>query len=142
MVSRLDPNFHSTNYSATGSYLNGTVHSSEVAILSPASSYSITVHTPSEKEVGNFRVDFLMGGIVPIERVKNQDKMMKSGWLSEPYKRIGDCFALTMKDEGVISLWRGNTANVIRYFLTQALNFAFKKDKVACWKCLLDLHLY
>ncbi|TVU47576.1 hypothetical protein EJB05_07182, partial [Eragrostis curvula] len=28
--------------------------------------------------------------------------------------------------EGVISLWRGNTANVIRYFPTQALNFAFK----------------
>lgn len=24
------------------------------------------------------------------------------------------------------SLWRGNTANVIRYFPTQALNFAFK----------------
>merc|ERR1712000_670585 len=28
--------------------------------------------------------------------------------------------------EGVASLWRGNTANVIRYFPTQALNFAFR----------------
>jgi solute carrier family 25 (mitochondrial adenine nucleotide translocator), member 4/5/6/31 len=27
---------------------------------------------------------------------------------------------------GVVSLWRGNTANVIRYFPTQALNFAFR----------------
>ncbi|WVZ26212.1 hypothetical protein V8G54_004756 [Vigna mungo] len=46
--------------------------------------------------------------------------------LSEPYKGIGDCFARTIKDEGVIALWRDNTANVIRYFPTQALNFAFK----------------
>jgi solute carrier family 25 (adenine nucleotide translocator) protein 4/5/6/31 len=66
----------------------------------------------------------------PIERVKlliqNQDEMIKSGRLSEPYKGIGDCFARVMKEEGTVSLWRGNTANVIRYFPTQALNFAFK----------------
>merc|ERR1712130_621361 len=29
-------------------------------------------------------------------------------------------------DEGMGAFWRGNTANVIRYFPTQALNFAFK----------------
>lgn len=29
-------------------------------------------------------------------------------------------------EEGIGSLWRGNLANVIRYFPTQALNFAFK----------------
>ena len=61
----------------------------------------------------------------PIERVKlliqNQDEMIKSGRLSEPYKGIGDCFSRTMKDEGVIALWRGNTANVIRYFPTQVI---------------------
>ncbi|CAG8717987.1 3393_t:CDS:2, partial [Racocetra fulgida] len=66
----------------------------------------------------------------PIERVKlllqNQEAMIKSGRLSRPYKGIGECFVRTVKDEGVISLWRGNTANVIRYFPTQALNFAFK----------------
>jgi hypothetical protein len=28
--------------------------------------------------------------------------------------------------EGVIALWRGNGTNVIRYFPTQAFNFAFK----------------
>merc|ERR1712113_903158 len=27
---------------------------------------------------------------------------------------------------GMVSLWRGNTANVLRYFPTQALNFAFR----------------
>ena len=30
------------------------------------------------------------------------------------------------KDQGVLSFWRGNLASVIRYFPTQALNFAFK----------------
>ncbi|KAI7850881.1 ADP,ATP carrier protein [Circinella umbellata] len=66
----------------------------------------------------------------PIERVKlliqNQDEMIKQGRLSKPYGGIVECFTRTAKDEGVISLWRGNTANVIRYFPTQALNFAFK----------------
>lgn len=52
--------------------------------------------------------------------------MIKQGRLATPYKGIGDCFARTYADEGLVSLWRGNTANVIRYFPTQALNFAFK----------------
>jgi solute carrier family 25 (adenine nucleotide translocator) protein 4/5/6/31 len=86
-----------------------------------------------------FLFDFLMGGVsaavsktaaAPIERVKlliqNQDEMLKSGRLSEPYKGIGDCFSRVMREEGVFSLWRGNLANVLRYFPTQALNFAFK----------------
>lgn len=30
------------------------------------------------------------------------------------------------KEQGFISYWRGNLANVIRYFPTQALNFVFK----------------
>jgi solute carrier family 25 (mitochondrial adenine nucleotide translocator), member 4/5/6/31 len=50
---------------------------------------------------------------------------IKQGRLSEPYKGIADCFRRTYADEGLLSLWRGNTANVIRYFPTQALNFAF-----------------
>lgn len=52
--------------------------------------------------------------------------MLKSGRLSEPYKGIGDCFKRVIAEEGVTSLWRGNLANVLRYFPTQALNFAFK----------------
>jgi len=87
----------------------------------------------------SFAIDFLMGGVsaavsktaaAPIERVKlliqNQDEMIKQGRLAEPYKGIVDCFSRVSKEEGVGSLWRGNTANVIRYFPTQALNFAFK----------------
>jgi solute carrier family 25 (adenine nucleotide translocator) protein 4/5/6/31 len=72
----------------------------------------------------------------PIERVKllvqNQDEMLKSGRLAEPYKGIIDCVKKTYVGEGVIPFWRGNLANCIRYFPTQALNFAFKDQiKVA-----------
>lgn len=121
------------------------------------SSFPIVASAPKEAGATGFLIDFLMGGVsaavsktaaAPIERVKlliqNQDEMIKAGRLSEPYKGIGDCFARTMKDEGVVALWRGNTANVIRYFPTQALNFAFKdyfkkmfnfkKDKDGYWK--------
>jgi len=87
----------------------------------------------------SFLIDFLMGGVsaavsktaaAPIERVKlliqNQDEMLKVGRLATPYKGIGDCFLRVIREEGFVSLWRGNVANVIRYFPTQALNFAFK----------------
>lgn len=66
----------------------------------------------------------------PIERIKliiqNQEEMIKKGTLEKPFKGIGDCFAWLMKNEGPLAFWRGNTANCIRYFPTQALNFAFK----------------
>merc|ERR1712137_939033 len=52
--------------------------------------------------------------------------MLKSGRLDRKYDGIGECFSRTAKNEGVLSLWRGNTANVIRYFPTRALNFAFR----------------
>lgn len=99
---------------------------------------SCSVATAPQKKLGFFE-DFLLGGVAagvsktaaaPIERIKllvqNQDEMIKQGRLSEPYKGVADCFRRVSADEGVTSLWRGNTANVIRYFPTQALNFAFK----------------
>ena len=55
-----------------------------------------------------------------------QDEMLKSGRLDRKYNGIIECFRRTTANEGVASLWRGNTANVIRYFPTQALNFAFR----------------
>lgn len=39
---------------------------------------------------------------------------------------IIDCFVRIPKEQGFGAFWRGNLANVIRYFPTQALNFAFK----------------
>ncbi|KAK3029557.1 hypothetical protein RJ639_038446 [Escallonia herrerae] len=139
------------NYTSAG--LQYPVNTSFVA----ANPSPVFIQAPSEKGAAGFAIDFLMGGVsaavsktaaAPIERVKlliqNQDEMLKSGRLSEPYKGIGDCFGRTIKDEGFMSLWRGNTANVIRYFPTQALNFAFKdyfkrlfnfkKDRDGYWK--------
>ena len=52
--------------------------------------------------------------------------MLKTGRLDRKYDGIVECFRRTIANEGVVSLWRGNTANVIRYFPTQALNFAFR----------------
>lgn len=42
------------------------------------------------------------------------------------YKGIMDCVVRIPREQGFLSFWRGNLANVIRYFPTQALNFAFK----------------
>jgi len=67
----------------------------------------------------------------PIERVKlliqNQEEMIKAGTLKEPYKGPLDCLRRVMAEEGVQPLWRGNAANCLRYFPTQALNFMFKE---------------
>ncbi|KAH8552144.1 mitochondrial carrier domain-containing protein [Umbelopsis sp. PMI_123] len=93
----------------------------------------------STKSESTFLIDFAMGGLsaaisktaaAPIERVKlllqNQGELVRSGRLATPYKGIGDCFIRVYKEEGTLAFWRGNFANVLRYFPTQALNFAFK----------------
>jgi solute carrier family 25 (adenine nucleotide translocator) protein 4/5/6/31 len=87
----------------------------------------------------NFLTNFLLGGVsaaisktasAPIERVKlilqtqdSNERIIKSG---QRYTGIGNCFQRVVREEGVKELWRGNLANIIRYFPTQALNFAFK----------------
>jgi len=95
----------------------------------------------------SFAENFMLSGVAaatsktlaaPIERVKllvqNQGEMIKQGTLKEPYKGVIDCTQRTVSDEGVMSLWRGNLANCIRYFPTQALNFAFKDQIKAMFK--------
>ncbi|KAL5276491.1 slc25a4 family protein [Megaselia abdita] len=86
-----------------------------------------------------FAKDFAAGGIsaavsktavAPIERVKLllqvQHVMAKQIPEEQRYKGMVDCFVRIPKETGFASYWRGNLANVIRYFPTQALNFAFK----------------
>lgn len=100
----------------------------------------------SEVKTGNFMLDFALGGVsaaisktavAPIERVKlllqTQDANAKITG-EKKYKGIGDCLVRVPKEEGVSAFWRGNLANVIRYFPTQALNFAFKDTykKIFC----------
>lgn len=86
----------------------------------------------------SFAKDFLAGGIAaaisktavaPIERVKlllQVQHASKQIAADKQYKGIVDCIVRIPKEQGVLSFWRGNLANVIRYFPTQALNFAFK----------------
>ena len=103
--------------------------------------------SPPSKIHPNFMIDFTLGGIAaalsktsfaPIERVKlllqTQDiiKVLK-------YKGMTDCFLRIMREEGVISLWRGNFSNILRYFPTQALNFALN-EKYHSFFCPYDPH--
>ncbi|KAH1187268.1 hypothetical protein KIL84_020017 [Mauremys mutica] len=86
----------------------------------------------------SFAKDFLAGGVAaaisktavaPIERVKlllQVQHASKQIAADKQYKGIIDCVVRIPKEQGVLSFWRGNFANVIRYFPTQALNFAFK----------------
>jgi len=67
--------------------------------------------------------------VAPIERVKLLLQVQASSTQIKPedrYTGIVDCFRRVASEQGVSSFWRGNMANIIRYFPTQALNFAFK----------------
>ncbi|CAM4546555.1 ADP/ATP translocase 4 [Lepidochelys kempii] len=86
----------------------------------------------------SFVADLMAGGIAaavskttvaPIERVKLLLQVQASSKqirADQQYKGMIDCFVRIPKEQGFLSFWRGNLANVIRYFPTQALNFAFK----------------
>jgi len=87
-----------------------------------------------------FFINFMAGGVsgavaktatAPIERVKlliqTQDANPRiiSGEVPR-YTGIVDCFSRVAKEQGIKAFWRGNLTNIIRYFPTQAFNFAFK----------------
>jgi solute carrier family 25 (adenine nucleotide translocator) protein 4/5/6/31 len=96
-----------------------------------------------KKEVSfieGFIADFTAGGIsgavaktatAPIERVKliiqtqDANPLIKSGKVAR-YTGIANCFSRVYSEQGLKAFWRGNFTNVIRYFPTQAFNFAFK----------------
>ncbi|KAJ1967957.1 ADP/ATP carrier protein [Dispira parvispora] len=89
-------------------------------------------------QVVAFGKDLLAGGVsagvsktvvAPIERVKLLLQVQASSTQiakEKQYKGIMDAFRRIPAEQGFGSLWRGNMSNVIRYFPTQALNFAFK----------------
>jgi solute carrier family 25 (adenine nucleotide translocator) protein 4/5/6/31 len=101
----------------------------------------IIAPAPAEQSgVVKFLIDFCAGGVAgavaktataPIERVKlliqTQDANPKiiSGEVPR-YTGIVNCFTRVSSEQGFSAFWRGNTVNVIRYFPTQAFNFAFK----------------
>ena len=63
----------------------------------------------------------------PADRVKLliQTQSINTNLLVK-YKNPIDCIVRVYKDQGLASFWRGNLANVYRYFPSQAMNFAFK----------------
>lgn len=97
----------------------------------------------AEKKESNamgFLIDFVAGGTsgaiaktctAPIERVKliiqtqDANPRIMSGEIPR-YTGIGNCFSRIVSEQGVQAFWRGNFTNILRYFPTQAFNFAFK----------------
>jgi len=95
---------------------------------------------PPQSKAMKIAKDWLAGGVsagisktvvAPIERVKlllqtqDANPRIKSGEIIR-YSGVVNCFTRVSAEQGVASLWRGNLANVVRYFPTQAFNFAFK----------------
>uniref|UniRef100_A0A158Q873 ADP/ATP translocase n=1 Tax=Elaeophora elaphi TaxID=1147741 RepID=A0A158Q873_9BILA len=95
-------------------------------------------HTAKGFDPMKFFVDLATGGtaaaisktaVAPIERVKillQVQDAQKTIAVEKRYKGIIDVLIRVPREQGITALWRGNLANVIRYFPTQALNFAFK----------------
>ncbi|RMZ56252.1 hypothetical protein APUTEX25_002442, partial [Auxenochlorella protothecoides] len=98
------------------------------------------IPAPAESNAWAFLADLAAGGtagavsktiVAPIERVKlllqtqDSNPRIKSGEIPR-YTGIANCFTRVAAEQGIASFWRGNLANVVRYFPTQAFNFAFK----------------
>jgi solute carrier family 25 (mitochondrial adenine nucleotide translocator), member 4/5/6/31 len=111
------------------------VMSSTAAAPAPVASVGTT---QKRDPLTSFMIDLAAGGVsggisktvvAPIERVKlilqTQDASSQIAQ-DKRYKGIIDVFRRVPAEQGIASLWRGNMANIIRYFPTQALNFAFK----------------
>lgn len=78
----------------------------------------------------------LMGGVVhtivaPIERAKlllqtQESNLAIVGSGRRRFKGMIDCIVRTVREEGILSLWRGNGSSVLRYYPSVALNFSLK----------------
>ncbi|KAJ2296342.1 ADP/ATP carrier protein [Coemansia sp. RSA 2706] len=65
----------------------------------------------------------------PIERVKLILQAQQSSsqiTAANQYKGIIDVLKRIPREQGIMSFWRGNMANIVRYYPTQLLNFALK----------------
>ena len=118
---------------------SGLMRANTMAAPSPAAAPFIHA-AKEEKTAASFALDLAAGGtagalsktiVAPIERVKlllqtqDSNPKIRSGEIPR-YTGIVNCFSRVAAEQGIASFWRGNLANVIRYFPTQAFNFAFK----------------
>jgi solute carrier family 25 (adenine nucleotide translocator) protein 4/5/6/31 len=79
----------------------------------------------------DFGMSFLSAAIsktavAPVDRVKLllqcQGELLKQGRLIHPYTGIWDCAYRVYKSEGILSFWRGNVLDIIRFAPTQLVN--------------------
>ncbi|KAG4144536.1 hypothetical protein ERO13_D05G043100v2 [Gossypium hirsutum] len=78
----------------------------------------------------------VMGGVVhtivaPIERAKlllqtQESNLAIVAGRRRKFKGMFDCIFRTVREEGTLSLWRGNGSSVLRYYPSVALNFSLK----------------
>ena len=124
----------------------------------------LVAHGGSSAKSSNPFASFIKGGIsatvsktavAPIERIKLLLQVQAtSTQITDPYKGIVDCAVRVYKEQGPAAFWRGNTANIIRYFPTQvqtlqpknpvnlptqAFNLVFKDQLKEC--CILFFFL-
>uniref|UniRef100_A0A674GW90 ADP/ATP translocase n=8 Tax=Passeriformes TaxID=9126 RepID=A0A674GW90_TAEGU len=124
---------------APGPYINGHCGAPSAPLPPPRPASPPARAAPAMTDAAvSFAKDFLAGGVAaaisktavaPIERVKlllQVQHASKQISADKQYKGIIDCVVRIPREQGILSFWRGNLANVIRYFPTQALNFAFK----------------
>lgn len=74
-------------------------------------------------------------GLLPVPQVQHASKQITA---DKQYKGIIDCVVRIPKEQGILSFWRGNLANVIRYFPTRALNFPFRDKYKQIFLCGVD----
>ncbi|MBA0690451.1 hypothetical protein Goari_008125 [Gossypium aridum] len=82
----------------------------------------------------------VMGGVVhtivaPIERAKlllqtQESNLAIVAGRRRKFKGMFDCIFRTVKEEGTLSLWRGNGSSVLRYYPSVALNFSLKVETI------------
>jgi len=101
------------------------------AFMAPAGKENSAMAFAKDLAAGGISGSIAKTATAPIERVKlliqTQDANPKimSGEVPR-YTGIVNCFTRVTAEQGFGSFWRGNMANIIRYFPTQAFNFAFK----------------
>ena len=107
------------------------IHFPTKSFLVPAKKEKSYIDIARDWAAGGLAAGISKTAVAPIERVKlllqtqDANPRIASGEVPR-YTGVMNCFTRVAAEQGVSSLWRGNLANVIRYFPTQAFNFAFK----------------
>ncbi|KAK5830071.1 hypothetical protein PVK06_013865 [Gossypium arboreum] len=92
------------------------------------------------KWLASFHHDLMAGAVMgsvvhtivaPIERAKlllqtQESNLAIVAGRRRKFKGMFDCIFRTVREEGTLSLWRGNGSSVLRYYPSVALNFSLK----------------